>query len=272
MGGPPQEVSWSISGQSSSGTSIDSATGALRVGSDETAEILFVTASSVTRPEISRTLDLGVDLHVERSLKTKLGITTPGNSIAVVGEVFAALHEYIAAGHLSDANEKGIGPGDYVNLYHLKVEDTVAPGYVAGTIDSMNVTVPNEGGATLRLLMAGVNSYKGANGNAADHLVLQFQHAPLNRRTHDQGSSGYAESEIRKYLSPVEGFENSGCFFAGLKAAGIPEEVFYSPRREASGAAGVGIIEDPVWPTAGDMSAFTATQSRRAVTPVFCVR
>jgi hypothetical protein len=277
VGDPPQEVSWSMTGNSSSATSIDPLTGALAVGYDETAETLFVTAVSTANPKVSLAMELGVERLL--SLKTKLGVTTPGNSIAVVTEVFSALHDYIAAGHLSDANEKDIGIGDYVDLYRLKVSDTVAAGYNRGTIDLMNAAVPNDS-ATLRLVVAAVNAYKGLDGNgdavAEDHLVVQFQHSVATRRGNDSetGATGYAESELRKYLSPVPGFENSGCFFAGLKAAGIPEAVFYSPRRTVSSGTGTEIIQDPVWPTAGDLSGFTARyySSGTALAPAFCVR
>jgi hypothetical protein len=271
VGGPPQEASWSLSGNTSAGTTLDPASGELRVGSDEAAETLFITATSTARPEVFQTLELGVDLFVERNLKIKLGVATP-NSIAVITEVFNALHEYIAAGHLSEGNEKDIGPGDYVDLYRLRVNDTVTAGYNRGTLDMMNTAAVSDS-ATLRMVVVGVNSYQGLNGNAGDHLEFQFQNALTTRRINNQGSVGYAESEIRKYLSPVEGVENSGCFHAGLVAAGIPETVFYSPRREASGGEGIVILEDPVWFTAGDLSAFVAkTYPSEGVAPAFCVR
>jgi hypothetical protein len=276
-----------MTGNASAATSLDSSTGALAVGYDETAETLFITVVAVAQPEVFLTLELGVDQFIQRNLKNKLGITTPGNSIAVATEVFNALHEYIAAGHLSDANEKDIGPGDYVDLYRLRVSDTVAAGYNGGTIDLMNTVAPNDS-ATLRMAVVGVNSYKGLDGNgdtvADDHLVLQFQNVVATRRSNDWGEdwenwetkpTGYAESEIRKYLSPAADFENSGCFYNGLVAAGIPVAVFYSPRRVVSGGTGIEVIEDPVWPTAGDMSAFNARPSSYqgvAVAPAFCVR
>jgi hypothetical protein len=142
----------------------------------------------------------------------------------------------------------------------------------------MNAAMPNDS-ASLRLAVVGVNSYRGLDGNgsaiADDHLVLQFENAVANRRGNDQetGNTGYAESAIRKYLSPVEGFESSsGCFYNGLVAAGIPAALFYSPRRVVSSGTGTEIIQDPVWFTAGDLSAFTARYNVTGVAPAFCVR
>jgi hypothetical protein len=80
---------------------------------------------------------------------------------------------------------------------------------------------------------------------------------------------------MRKYLSPVKGFESSsGCFYNGLVAAGIPAAMIYSPRRTVSKGAWITIVEDPVWLTAGDMSSFTVRYSAEAVAvaPAFCVR
>jgi hypothetical protein len=262
VGGPPQDVTWSLGGHISDSTSINPQTGALAVGYDETAETLWITAVSAQQPDIYLTLELPVDLYVERRLKAKLDITATGK--AGVTEVFTALHDYIAAGHLSDANEKGIAVGDYVDLYSLRVSDTVTPGYTAGTFNTMNAVLPNEHGTTLRLIIAGVNSYKGLNGNTEDHVVFQFLNIPLARRRLNEleNVTGYAESEIRKYLSPVAGFENSGCFYAGLLDAGIPEEAFYRPRRALAGASGADYLEDPVWlPAAREMNAFSVNEA-----------
>jgi hypothetical protein len=275
VGDPPQEVTWTLTGGNSGDTSIDSATGALRIGYDETAESLSLAATSITQSGARRVVTLPVDLYVEHSLKTKLGITTSGNSIAVVTEVFTALHEYIAAGHLSGANEKDIGIGDYVNLDSLKVTDTVVSGYAGGSFNIMNAVLPNEHGTTLRLIVAGVNSYKGLNGNgntvADDHVVFQFQNIPVARRMEETNvpAAGYTGSEMRKYLSPAGGFESSsGCFYNGLVAAGIPAAVFYSPRRAVSGGTGIEIIEDPVWlPTARELNALAINEAAGEETP-----
>jgi hypothetical protein len=266
VGGPPQEVTWSISGNKSASTSIDPETGALAVGYDETAETLVLTATSVSQSEMSRDLSLPVDLFVEWNLKNKFDIAESG--IAGVSAVFNALHEYIAAGHLSDANEKNIGVGDFVNLYSLAVADTVAPDYSRGSFNIMNAVLPYDRGSTLRLIVVGVNSYKGLNGNgdspAGDHLVFQFQNIPVSRRMEatNTNAAGYTGSEMRKYLSPVEGVEDSGCFYQGLVKAGVPASVFYSPRRALSNGTGIEIIEDPVWlPTAAEMNAFAINEA-----------
>jgi hypothetical protein len=82
-------------------------------------------------------------------------------------------------------------------------------------------------------------------------------------------AAGYAGSEMRKYLSPIPGFESSsGCFYNGLVAAGIPAEVFYRPRRAVSGGTGIETIDDPVWlPAATEMNAFAINEAAGETAP-----
>jgi hypothetical protein len=61
-------------------------------------------------------------------------------------------------------------------------------------------------------------------------------------------SGNYVTSEMRKYLSALEGVEASGCFLAGLVNAGISGERFWAPRRMVTGAENEAVIvEDTVW-------------------------
>ena len=81
-------------------------------------------------------------------------------------------------------------------------------------------------------------------------MVFQFQNIPVSRRMNatDTNADGYRDSEMRLYVR-----EN---FLAGLKAAGVPEEMLWAPKRVVSvkGACGSNEISDPVWlPTEWEM-------------------
>jgi hypothetical protein len=94
--------------------------------------------------------------------------------------------------------------------------------------------------------VVGINSFKD-NGNYVypkgpsepnppDHVVFQFQNVPVRRWMNppiDEGTNagGYPASEMREYLAPGDGAGGSGKFLAGLKNAGVPEEVLWGPSR-----------------------------------------
>jgi hypothetical protein len=166
----------------------------------------------------------------------KFGYDSPSNA-AEVTAVFNALHDWLEG--LADADaladSTAIALGNYIDLPALAVE-----GYGTEPKGAFNVFNTDLGGAKgklLRLIVIGKNSYSGINGNGeTKHLVFHFQNFPAGRRMNPntQDVAGYAESEMRKYLTPVVGDDDSGKFLAGLVDAGVPDSVFFAPQRKVS--------------------------------------
>jgi hypothetical protein len=103
-----------------------------------------------------------------------------------------------------------------------------------------------------RLIVVGINSFDGKNGNKdTPHVVFQFQNIPVTRRMNPEASNagGYPASEMRKYLTPVTGVDGSGNFLAGLKNAGVPEAVLWDPARVMATKK----TEDPKTETINDL-------------------
>ncbi|GHU39842.1 hypothetical protein FACS1894190_05880 [Spirochaetia bacterium] len=215
------------------------------------------------------------------SIAAKFDIDVTANSAAKVTQVFTTLQNYLATNPAetgSGATLKlgDIALGDYIDLASLNVagypvDDTTA-GY--GKIDATDEPItpsppPFAGyeGRLLRLIVVGINTYSGINGNGNDpHIVFQFQNVPGVRWMNptDTNVGGYAASEIRKYLVPVSGV--GGNFLTGLKAAGVPEDFLWAPARKvwngfipgdvgsSSSNAAVDTIEDALFlPTEWEM-------------------
>jgi hypothetical protein len=186
---------------------------------------------------------------------------------ADVAATFNALHEFIADEGLTNSPDM-INLGDWIDLDSLTVEAVSgAGGFSAENADINPSPPPFEGyvGKSLRLIVVGINSFNGTNGNNQQHVVFQFQNLPVTHRM-NRGGNSYAASEIREYLVPVEG--RGGNFFNGLKTAGVPEGVLWAPTRHVanggSGATGIDVITDLLWlPTAREMfgtQSYSSTQ------------
>jgi hypothetical protein len=181
------------------------------------------------------------------SIKAKFGISDDDDVSGLTGAaaVDAAFHElsaFIKKGGLSE--QPGvIHLGDWIDLESLRVN-----AYREGPItDTGGITVENapvtsppfDGyeGSMLRLIVVGINSFQpnepyNVSANAGiDHVVFQFQNLPVSRRMNETATNdgGYAASEMREYLVGVDG--NGGNFLAGLKTAGVPEDVLWGPVR-----------------------------------------
>jgi hypothetical protein len=125
--------------------------------------------------------------------------------------------------------------------------------------------------------VVGINSFRSGKGtggkysvtanDGVDHVVFQFQAVPVKRRMNPDAANtgGYAASEMRRYLVPVDGVAGSGNFLAGLENAGGPHGVLWAPARSVSSSVdSVGEIKDLLWlPTVWEM---TGAQFRYAVT------
>ncbi|MDR2467602.1 MAG: InlB B-repeat-containing protein, partial [Spirochaetaceae bacterium] len=171
-------------------------------------------------------------------LMVKFGIMPSGYSPASLTQahvtaVFNAVQSYIRYGTLSVANPSTVN----MKLGEIKINDWVmlpsfsVPEAVYNEMGSRVPSVSNQ-----KVKVVGINPYAGGkNGNeaGAHHLVFQFENAVTQRRMNatDTNTGGYANTEIRKYLTPVAGVNGSGIFYNALVAAGVPESVFWSVKR-----------------------------------------
>ncbi|GHV23797.1 hypothetical protein FACS189494_12000 [Spirochaetia bacterium] len=162
------------------------------------------------------------------------------NSADKVTDVFNALHDYIQNNPTTIGNL--IKLGDYIDLHSLYVEgDTnYETDLNYGHIDATNTNVTAGGtayGKLLRLIVVGINSFNGYNGNNMPHVVFHFQNIPGKHMMNNSGAytTGYLGSAMRKYLVPVETShplgEGGGNFLTGLTGAGVPYEVLWAPNR-----------------------------------------
>jgi hypothetical protein len=218
-------------------------------------------------------------------INEKFGIMRGG--VEGVRETFTALHTFIQWGGLNDPDQDVIHLGDYIDLEGgLKVEDYNGDGGFVENGFNRPGSLPNAlspdmgvlrdvppSGANMHhdrnprlLVVVGINSFRSGKGYAGkyaitpndktSHVVFQFQDSPAQRAMNPKNedgqhtnAGGYEASEMRRYLTPVEGDPDSGKFYDGLIAAGIPEEAFWGPVRYVSG----GIsgkpqrITDKVW-------------------------
>ncbi|GHV77697.1 hypothetical protein AGMMS49942_25180 [Spirochaetia bacterium] len=174
------------------------------------------------------------------SIAAKFGVDVTTNSATIVTQLFNALHDYLAtnptvSGSGTTLKLGAIALGDYIDLATLNVagypidDTTIGYGKITA-IDAATTpsTLPFVGyeGRLLRLIVVGINTYNGINGNGTDpHLVFQFQNVPVTRRMHpyDNVVNGYAAIEMRAYLI--------GNYLTGLKAAGVPADVLWAPSR-----------------------------------------
>jgi hypothetical protein len=237
--------------------------------SDETAEEV-----PWTLPHIKETL-----MEDPRSIKERFAISTEG--APGVTETFNTLHQFIRAGGLASRPDV-IKLGSYIDLDSLKVE-AYGEGVYTGAFEAANdeVTLSGvsvEGSKKLRLIVVGINSFRSGKGvdhqyniavnDGVAHVVFQFQNIPVRRRMNRifsmnttppipyySNEGGYAASEMRKYLTPVAGFAESGKFLAGLLAAGVPETVLWAPARYVSKKENAPReIHDTLWlPTEGEL-------------------
>jgi hypothetical protein len=199
------------------------------------------------------------------SIKAKFGVPPTVTEKAGVEAAFDALHAFIQAGGLASGLVK---TGDWIDLdAGLAVaaygtgEDKYTGGVSHNATKAMEaVTHKGEPWGTLcRLIVVGINSFNGKNGNDTPHVVFQFQNIPVTRRMNatDTNEGGYEKSEMRKYLVPVTGDSASGNFLTGLNNAGVPDGVLWAPARVLSkGADGKGSVtlSDKLWlPTEREM-------------------
>jgi hypothetical protein len=179
------------------------------------------------------------------SIKGKFGIGAEGKD--AVEAAFSELHAYIQNGGLAKYPD-AIRLGDWIDLEGgLAVDAYNDTGGFSHDAEKAVEEVKNQGqpwGTLCRLIVVGINSFNTVNGNNMPHVVFQFQNIPVIRRMNatNTNEGGYAASEMRTYLA--------GNFLAGLKNAGVPENVLWAPERVLSaGIDGTGAvtISDKLW-------------------------
>jgi hypothetical protein len=210
------------------------------------------------------------------SIKDKFGVTLDGTE--GVAATFNELSAYIQAGGL-EYEDNVIQLGDWIDLEGgLQVaaypgsDGNGGGGFTRPYQDTDEYTGDER--LLLRLIVVGINSFHSGRGMAdsdtitqngdtngqyavtdndnTPHVVFQFQNVPVARRMNPNETDitgGYAGSEMREYLVPLEGKEGSGRFLAGLTEAGVPDDVLWAPKRFVSvkGEDGPGEISDLLW-------------------------
>jgi hypothetical protein len=187
-----------------------------------------------------------------------------------VEATFTMLHAFIQGGGLT-IQPGTIQLGDWIDLEAGLAVEAYGTGDYTGEFNAENADVtptklPFTGyeGKTLRLIVVGINSFHSGKGNDEQytitdndntpHVVFQFQNIPVKRQNNTNGG-GYAASEMREYLVEVD--DKGGNFLAGLKAAGVPEDVLWAPVRYVSSGtngAGAAQLTDKLWlPTEREM-------------------
>jgi hypothetical protein len=194
-------------------------------------------------------------------IKAKFGVTETG--VLGVTAAFNALHSYIRK-NSSNLSGGVINLGDWIDLEGGLEVSAYGDGggdFNLSAADAVKQVYANEAaqGTWGRLIVAGINSFNGKNGNNTPHVVFHFQNIPVVRRMNvtDTNEGGYAAAEMRKYLVPVTGDSASGRFLAGLVSAGVPENVLWAPKRVLSAGmddTGTVTLSDLLWlPTEREM-------------------
>ncbi|GHT42591.1 hypothetical protein AGMMS49965_14420 [Bacteroidia bacterium] len=147
---------------------------------------------------------------------------------SIVYETYTDLHRMISRPAPNENFSTFVELGDYIDLLSLTLQDN----------DSTIIDKELDRGRLLRHIVVGINSFKrdipsavsisANNPGAPNHVVFQFQNAPLDRNMNPSATNagGYYQSEMRSFLA------NS--FFPGLKeaAGGITDEMFWAPSRK----------------------------------------
>jgi uncharacterized repeat protein (TIGR02543 family) len=266
------DVVWTIEG-GLPGTTLDADTGMLTVDPNETANQLTVRATSTSAEDLSGTAVM--NFYPMKDLAVKFGITEKhsgtGNYDDIqkptittkedVTNVFNAVSAYIKDNAAFGTANSLIQLGDYIDLPALTVAYYQTSGAGGGGFSSTNTwlsyatnrNVNFNGwsrGYTLRLVVAGINTFNSLNGNNEPHVVFHFRSVvgPRRMNSSNTNTSGYAGSEMRKYLTDIADDANSGKFLAGLVAAGVPSNVIWAPTRTVSASnSTVTTVTDKVW-------------------------
>ncbi|MDR0539807.1 MAG: DUF6273 domain-containing protein [Spirochaetaceae bacterium] len=202
-----------------------------------------------------------------QDLMVKFGVKSSNYSISSItpSDVFSTfirVSNYLKGKSTATVNSTtgslgNITMGDYVNLKSLTVAAYNGNG---GNFDRTNTDLAGEN-ESLRLMVVGINPYSGKNdnGTSTPHLIFHFRGHMEQARMESTSTNenGYLGSEMRKYLTPVDGVPGSGNYWTALKASGVPESVVWKVSRRVANkgnADGTHTIEDYLWlPTEREM-------------------
>jgi hypothetical protein len=208
--------------------------------------------------------DPGTGANGSKSLKQEFNVTSTGTT--GVKDTFNAVSAFIKDNSLN--NQTKIELGDYIDLEGgltiaaygsgsntgaISISSGTGQGQASWRITTTSSMIynPNYESVYLRLIVVGISSFNGKNGNDKRHIVFQFQNIPVERRMNESNTSsgGYASSEMMTYLT--------NNFLPGLTSAGVPEGVLWAPKRKMAAeysGSGTTRIEDKLWlPTEREM-------------------
>ncbi|GMO40949.1 MAG: hypothetical protein Ta2F_16850 [Termitinemataceae bacterium] len=225
---------------------------------DEAAQSIFENGPYANKEAIQTAFNdaLQAAATAEEDLSKKFKITPEDSTDkAFVEASFNAVHNYIEKIFAEDTTEamSVIKLGDHIDLKYLNVVGDGGHGYINAT-------------SGLRLIVIGINSFNGINGNDTPHVVFHFKDVPGRHKMNNNNvnTTGYYTSAMRTYIV------NS--FLPGLKNAGVPDEVLWQPKRIVA-SRGVGAsaqtITDELWlPTELEMFGVWSPYGRWSVTAV----
>ncbi|GMO55685.1 MAG: hypothetical protein Ta2G_15050 [Termitinemataceae bacterium] len=169
-------------------------------------------------------------------------------------EFFDSLHVYINTEGTNLETDGFVKVGNYIDLPSLAVDRYNGAGGFAVT-----TATDDASNKKLRLLVVGINTYKGKNipdeltegvkNNNSPHVMFQFQNIPVVRRNEDPDTNlkGYLGSELRQYLisSTDSDGANRKSFLSSLNAAGVKAENMMEVTRKMSNS-GIDTAENPI--------------------------
>jgi hypothetical protein len=202
-------------------------------------------------------------------LMIKFGIKTSGYSSHTAADVtatFNALHAYINDSTkfnyatLTSTSGNVVHLGDYIDLASLTVNTWLTA--AGGGISITSNTDLGTHGKLLRIMVVGINSFNRRTSQPMGHIntphvIFHFQNVTGTARMNATAinTTGYAGSEMRSYIVDR--------FMTGIKNAGVPEDVLWSPQRRTwagSGTSDVQAITDTLWlPTEKEIFGHTET-------------
>jgi hypothetical protein len=216
------------------------------------------------------------------NIKYKFGVSEDVTGTASVEAAFKELSAFIKNGGLTDHPDV-IEPGDWIELEGgLQVTETAQTASQSlteaerGKIDLKFSNTEDK--PKLRLIVVGINSFQDKtpyeyqgdpnNNPSRPHVVFQFENIPGTHRMNwreeatenkwesNYNTGGYVASEMHSYVT-----EN---FLAGLKSAGVPEDVLWPPTRTVStSGTDASPLTDLLWlPTEREM--FVKVQTNAA--------
>jgi hypothetical protein len=202
--------------------------------------------------QFSKALYTVVGSTTEPDLMVKFGIKTSGytsHNAADVTAAFNALHAYINdstkfnTSTTNDTVGNVVHLGDYIDLASLSVTAWVTGGVISATNTDLDPK-----GKLLRIMVVGINSFNRRTTQPkahvnTPHVIFHFQNVPGFGRMNpsNDNTSGYAGSEMRSYIVDR--------MMKGLRGAGVPEDVLWSPQRRVwvGTVNDVQAITDTIW-------------------------